>query len=259
VAGLETTAQNSMASHLGTAARPSILMTATSPAVTRTDRSRGSPVRASMPGRSSGPERRTLTLRQHMPQATLVESTTFVTLLRGINVGQARQVAMADLRAIAEGLGYGDVRTLLRSGNLVVSTAEPDPAQVAGELERAIKASLGMTVGVVVRRADEMDAVVRANPMAGMAVGSRLHVVFLAEPLADDVRAWLASEDFTPDSVSPAEREVYVWYEHGMSGSSTADRISRRLPRNATDRNWNTVTKLLAMATEQPGGTSPGP
>jgi uncharacterized protein (DUF1697 family) len=112
---------------------------------------------------------------------------------------------------------------------------------------------------VVTRRADEMDAVVRANPMAEMTVGSRLHVVFFVEPLAADVRAWLAREDFTPDSVSPAEREVYVWYEHGMSGSSTADRISGRLPRDATDRNWNTVTKLLAMAGEQPGSSSPDP
>ena len=184
------------------------------------------------------------------------EPKTFVALLRGINVGRARQVAMADLRAIAEGLGHGDVRTVLRSGNLVFSGAAQDPAQVAGELERAIEASLGMKVGVVVRRTDEMDAVVRANPLVGMAAGSRLHVIFLAEPLADDVRAWLASEDFTPDSVRPAEREVYVWYEVGMSSSSTADRISKRLPGSATDRNWNTVTKLLAMATEQPGRAS---
>jgi uncharacterized protein (DUF1697 family) len=89
---------------------------------------------------------------------------------------------------------------------------------------------------------------VAADPLPRTAdEGSRKHVVFLAEPLAADVRAWLADDDLTPDTVRPAEREVYVWYERGMSGSKTAERIGRRLSRTATDRNWNTVTRLLEM------------
>jgi uncharacterized protein (DUF1697 family) len=180
-------------------------------------------------------------------------ATTFVALLRGINVGRARQVAMADLRATAEGLGYGEVRTLLRSGNLVLSGTATTPERVARALEQAIETRLGIAVSVVVRTADELAGVVAADPLSAQPPdGSRRHVVFLAEPLATDVRAWLTSDGFAPDIVRPAEREVYVWYERGMSGSETAGRIGKRLPRTATDRNWNTVTKLLAMTRDTP-------
>jgi len=174
---------------------------------------------------------------------------TCVAFLRGINVGRARQVAMSDLREIAQSLGYDAVRTLLRSGNLVLSAATDDPGAVAAKLEKAIEARLGMDVGVVVRSAEELAAVVAADPLPVTSQdGSRRHVVFLSEPLAADVRDWLESDDFTPDTVRPATREVYVWYERGTSGSDTATRINRRLPRTATDRNWNTVTRLLEMA-----------
>lgn len=160
---------------------------------------------------------------------------------------------MADLRDIAESLGYTAVRTYLRSGNLVFTTPERTPRAVATKLEQAIEARLGMAVGVIVRGADELTSIVAADPLKGSADdGSRKHVVFLAEPLSADVHDWLSSTDFRPDTVRPAEREVYVWYEGGMSGSTTAERIAKRLPGTATDRNWNTVTRLMLMATELP-------
>ena len=173
---------------------------------------------------------------------------TLLALLRGINVGRARQVAMSDLRAIVESLGYGEVRTLLRNGNIVFSAHDRDTRAIATRLEEAIEAGLGMAVGVVVRTAEELAAVTAADLLPVTATdGARRHVVFLPDHLAADVRRWLEGEDFAPDVVRAAEREVHVWYEHGMSGSETATRIGRRLPRTATDRNWNTVTKLLAM------------
>jgi uncharacterized protein (DUF1697 family) len=173
---------------------------------------------------------------------------TFVAFLRGINVGRARQVAMSDLRAIVESLGCDEVRTLLRSGNIVFSAQGTDTRAIATRLEEAIEASLGMVVGVVVRTAEELAAVTAADLLPEAATdGARRHVVFLSERLDPEVRRWLEDEEFGPDVVRAAEREVHVWYERGMSGSETATRLGRRLPRSATDRNWNTVTKLLAM------------
>src|SRR5438067_8709980 len=80
--------------------------------------------------------------------------TTYVAFLRGINVGRAKQVAMADLREIVEAVGYVGVRTLLRSGNIVFAGPALDAAALARALETAIDARLGMTVRVVVRTAD---------------------------------------------------------------------------------------------------------
>jgi uncharacterized protein (DUF1697 family) len=173
---------------------------------------------------------------------------TYVAFLRGINVGRARQVAMSDLRAIVESLGHGGVRTLLRSGNIVFSAASQDEQTIGAGLEEAIEGRLGMNVGVVLRSAEELAAIVAADPLPVSAKdGARRHVLFLPEPLEAEVRRWLEREDLGADVVRATEREVYVWYEHGMSGSQTAVRIGRRMPRTATDRNWNTITKLLAM------------
>src|SRR5262245_61751276 len=125
------------------------------------------------------------------PSPASAPRTTYVAFLRGINVGRARQVAMADLREIAESVGYEDVRTLLRSGNVVLASGSPSADDVAAALERAIESRLRMNVGVVVRTSDELAAVVAADPLQITSDdGSRRHVVFLGEPLAAEVREW---------------------------------------------------------------------
>src|SRR6187551_2079266 len=96
---------------------------------------------------------------------TSAPGTVYVALLRGINVGKARQVSMADLKDIAATLGHGDVRTHLRSGNLVLSASHTTASALAAALEEAIEARLGMRVGVVVRSAAELAAVLAADPL----------------------------------------------------------------------------------------------
>ena len=178
------------------------------------------------------------------------EETTYVALLRGINVGRARQVAMDELRALVSSLGHRDVRTLLRSGNVVFRGPSRDVRDVAKELERAIAVGLSLSVGVVVRTAAQLADVVAADPLPdGAADGTSLHVMLLAAPLTAEERSRLDPEEFLPDEVRVADHgmEVYVRYRNGMSGSKTAARLDRRIKTLATDRNWNTVTKLLAM------------
>jgi uncharacterized protein (DUF1697 family) len=177
---------------------------------------------------------------------------TYVALLRGINVGRAKPVAMSELRSAVESAGFEGVRTLLRSGNVVFVGPRQDDATVARTLEKAIESGLAMNVGVVVRTADELASVVEANllPEAASA-GAFLHVMFLATPLTPGERRALDPELFLPDEVRVAEREVYVWYRNGMSGSRTAIELGRRIKTLATDRNWNTVTKLLALTREE--------
>ena len=90
---------------------------------------------------------------------------------------------------------------------------------------------------------------VQANPIIEAAgEGSLLHVMFLAAPPAPAERAALEGESFDPDVVRVVGREVYVWYRHGMGGSTTATRLDRIVRTLATDRNWNTVNRLLLMA-----------
>jgi len=176
-------------------------------------------------------------------------STRYVALLRGINVGRAKPVAMTELKEEVEALGFGEVRTLLRSGNVVFTGEREDPDQLARAVEAAIEQRFAMKVGVVVRTGDELAAAVAANPIAEAAgEGSNLHVMFLAGPLTDAERDRIEPKQFEPDVVRIADREVYVWYRNGMSGSKTAELLDRRIRTLVTDRNWNTIGKLLVLA-----------
>jgi uncharacterized protein (DUF1697 family) len=173
---------------------------------------------------------------------------TWIALVRGINVGRARPVTMADLRQAVESLGYEDVRTLLRSGNVVFSSDPSAERTIAKALERSID-RLAPKARIVVRSVDQLADVIEANPLPEAAKhGSLLHVMFLGEPLEAAERRAIEAANFGPDEVRVAKREIYVWYRNGMSGSDTAGRLAKLVKTLATDRNWNTVEKLLAMA-----------
>lgn len=172
-----------------------------------------------------------------------------IALLRGINIRQNRRIGMADLRALLTGAGYGDVRTLLQSGNVVLDSDTP-PDRLGSELERHIAAGLGVEVDVIVRTRDELADVVARDPLGAVATDpSRYHVSFLsAEPHPDVVRE-LSAADVAPEQFVFSGREIYVWRPNGMQRSPSAQLLAdRRLGVTATVRNWNTVTRLLALA-----------
>lgn len=174
--------------------------------------------------------------------------TRYVALLRGINVGRAKQIPMADLRTLLTDLGYADVATLLRSGNAVFS-GTGDPAEVASGIEEAIKGKFGMTVGCVVRDGADVAAVIAANPLPDAAAeGSRYLVHFLS---AAPDPALLEVNDpvrLDPDRIRIGDRVVYQWCPDGiMAAPDVGTFVVKNLGVVATGRNWNTVTKLAAM------------
>ncbi len=125
----------------------------------------------------------------------------YVAFLRGINVGRNNQVSMADLKRVVEGVGHADVRTHLRSGNVVFGAKAGDEATLEAALERALDTELSLPVRVVVRSAKALDAVIAANPFPdALDAPSNLHVVFLDhEPDPAFVRAF-DHEAIAPDS-----------------------------------------------------------
>jgi len=190
------------------------------------------------PAGSFDPERITMT-RKH------------VALIRGINVGRAKRVAMADLRALVVDLGYGDVRTLLNSGNVVFTVPASARSEPASRIERAITSRLGISARVTVLTRAELAAVVAENPLVGVASEpSRLLVTVLTDP-ADRKRLLpLARQDWAPDVLAVGARVAYLWCPKGMLESRLADAVSRLLGDGATTRNWATVTKLHALVGE---------
>jgi uncharacterized protein (DUF1697 family) len=172
-----------------------------------------------------------------------------VALLRGVNVGGNNRVPMAQLREMMQELGYDDVRTHLQSGNAVFSAPGVSPEQAAAEIEGQLASRLGLNVRVLVRTAAELARAVSANPLAeAVAQPSRLLVTFLSAPLPAERLGELDPAEFEPDRFGIGEREVYVWCPEGVRAITLSYAFwEKRFGVIATSRNWNTVTKLLAL------------
>ena len=170
---------------------------------------------------------------------------TYVALLRGINVGKAKRVAMADLRAVIESLGYTDARTLLNSGNAVFASKRPLPRKAAEELRAALVKKTGVSSRFTLRSAAELDEVVRKNPLLKMATDhTRLFAAFVNEP--DDLARVepLAKQQWKPDVVAMGPGVVYIWCPNGLLESKAFEGVGKLLGDGVTVRNWATVMKL---------------
>jgi uncharacterized protein (DUF1697 family) len=154
---------------------------------------------------------------------------------------------MAELRALCEQLGYEGVQTLLQSGNVVLSTRK-QPATVARELHAAIAEELGVNSLVIVRTRDELADVVERKPFPD-AEGKRLQVTFLDGKLPAEAVQRIEAAAVEPEQVVVGEREVYAWHPDGIQRSALAAALAdKKLGVTATARNWNTVEKLLELA-----------
>lgn len=174
--------------------------------------------------------------------------TTYVALLRGINVGGRQKVAMADLRDLLRGLGYADVRTHLQSGNAVFTSMAKPAEKVEREIEKAITKEFGLTVRCLVRSRQELAAVVEQNTLP-TTDPAKLLVAFLSAPPAASYVRGLDPAEFAPEEFRVVDREVYLWCPRGVTESKIVPAFSeKRLDRVATARNWRTVTKLLDLA-----------
>lgn len=175
-----------------------------------------------------------------------------VALLRGINLGAVRRVAMDDLRAGLATAGYGDVRTLGQSGNVVLD-ADSTPQALERDLAAALHAALGLQIAVLARSRDQLAAVVAGDPLAGVwSDPRRYQVSFLGGVPQPGRVAELEVAEVTPEWVAVRGREIYAWHPNGVARSALAALITpRRLGVEVTARSWRTITALLALASDE--------
>jgi uncharacterized protein (DUF1697 family) len=168
--------------------------------------------------------------------------TSFVALLRAVNVGGTGKLPMSDLKAFCEQLGFASVRTYIASGN-VVFTSRKSEAAVKKALEARLEAYAGQAVGVMVRTAEEMQAVLDRNPFP-KAAGNRTVAIFLDAPPPKDALA--AVKRRKDEEIGLGAREIYVHYGEGMGQSKLVIPAAKA----GTARNMNTIATLAKMAAE---------
>ncbi len=174
---------------------------------------------------------------------------TFVALLRGVNVGKAKRVSMAELRALLFGLGYTGVATLLNSGNAVFRASRGAPAKHSAVIAAAIATKLKVEVPVIVKSASELASIISENPIKTRAEEHpRFLVAFVQDARALSSLAAIESLVVPPERFSVGKDAAYLFCANGILESKARKALLGKAGKLATTRNWATVLKLRALA-----------
>jgi uncharacterized protein (DUF1697 family) len=168
-----------------------------------------------------------------------------IVLLRGINIGSRKRVAMPKLRDALEDAGFDDVQTYVQSGNVVLSSGK-SAKQTARAVEKLIEDRFGLDVPVVARTRGELAAVVKANPLEREAKDPKRYQVTFFETKPETKLIRKLDELAVPEEkLAHSGREIYAWHPAGIARSKVWNELARS---GGTSRNWTTVTKLLELA-----------
>jgi uncharacterized protein (DUF1697 family) len=173
---------------------------------------------------------------------------TYVALLRGINVGRAKRIAMADLRRVVVDLGYSRVRTLLASGNVILEGPAAPPEEVARRIEEGVESAIGIFSRVTALTRGEFEDVCAGNALAGHATNpSRLMVGFLQRHADMALLSDVAATDWAPEELVVGGRAYYAWCPEGLLSSPLTEALAKPLGDQVTVRNWATVGKVRGL------------
>lgn len=176
---------------------------------------------------------------------------TYVALLRGVNVG-GKTVKMDRLRAAFEGMGFGNVRTFIQSGNVLFEAPEDRTAPVLNALiENSLPQALGFEVSVVLLSAEQLEAILAANPFAGRALaeGQRVYITVYKEEPSSQAAGMLLPDTRSADEFVILGRAAYVLCRGGYHETVYSNNFfEKKLKVTATTRNLETMGKLMEMA-----------
>ena len=165
---------------------------------------------------------------------------TFIALLRAVNVGGTGKLPMAELKAMCEEIGFSEVRTYIASGNVIFKTSLT-ALKTQKALEERLHAYAGKPVGVLIRTPQDMAKVLANNPFSDCAP-NRTVAIFLDETPATD--AITLAKNLKSEQIVLGEKEIYVHYGDGMANS----KLILPSAKKGTARNMNTIAKLITLA-----------
>lgn len=176
----------------------------------------------------------------------------YVALLRGVNVGGNRKVAMPQLRDVVAGLGYDDVATYINSGNVVFTATRGRPDEHSAAIAEVLAADLGLSTTVIIRSASQLRAVVEANPYPE-GDPRRVLVVFLDRELTEEqqrsARERAAALAAPSEQVTVCSEVVYVHMPNGIGRSQ----LGAKLDTGAAIGTARNLRTTAALATKTAG------
>ncbi len=179
---------------------------------------------------------------------------TYISMLRGINLLGHKRVEMARLRVMFEGMGFEQVRTYINSGNVVFKAGRSAPAALSKRIEARMESEFGFSAMVITRTAKELGRAIAGNPFVkeSRSAPSSVFIGFMAEAPEAEAIAKVKARAARTEQAHCCGREIYVYYVGGMGQARllTHGVLERVLAVSTTMRNWNTVSRLHAMAGE---------
>jgi uncharacterized protein (DUF1697 family) len=179
---------------------------------------------------------------------------TFISMLRGINVGIQKRLRMETLRGFYKELGFNSIRTYVQSGNVVFESAEQDQSKLVRLIEAKIEQTCGYPVQVFIRQADELQRILADNPFLNdrNEDPSKLHVTFLYRIPSEPWWSEFVPPRDTTDEFARTNKAIYLFCPNGYGKTRLSNSFfERKLGIPVTTRNWNTVNNLYSMAIER--------
>jgi uncharacterized protein (DUF1697 family) len=173
----------------------------------------------------------------------------YVALLRGINVGRAKAISMAQLASVFSALDFSDVATVLRSGNVVFSSDEVVPPDTPSRIEAAVLAATGVQSSALLLDSAGFSAILDASPLVDIATdGSKSFVTFVTSMPTSIELPDAAS--LAPEILAVGPAAVYQWMPDGSLQTRVPRSFWKQFAGPVTARNWNTVLKLRALLSD---------
>lgn len=176
-----------------------------------------------------------------------------ISMLRGVNVGPHNRIKMDELRAVYKRLGFDDPRTYVQSGNVIFSTKDKDIKQIALKIQDGIEKKFKFRPEVIVRSADDLRRAIAVSPFADRPSlePSKILVTFLSGPPAREAHTVFEKFRDYREEIHLRGAELYIYFPNGAGKSKLPwSSVEKLLKVTGTARNWNSVTKMLAMAEE---------
>lgn len=176
---------------------------------------------------------------------------TYISTLRGINVGGARKLKMDALAGMYSDLGFTHVQTYIQSGNVIFQSDQAGCKDLAAKISGKIGETFSFTVPVIVLEVQDLAAVVESNPFAGDPTRdeSFMHVTFLSDVPAPENMASLEGVQLPGEEFVVLGKSVYLYCPNGYGNTKLNNGFfEKRLKVDATTRNWKTTLELLKLS-----------
>lgn len=179
--------------------------------------------------------------------------TTYISILRGINVSGQKLIKMDALKKMYENLNFENIQTYVQSGNVIFSSKEKEPKKLERIISSKIETEFGFEVPVIVLNTKTLETIIENNPLAKNILKdiSFLHVTFLADNPTQFDKESIIEKKQPEEEIEFTQNAVYLYCPNGYGKTKLNNNfLENKLKVKATTRNWKTTNELLKLASK---------